>query len=122
MVTFFIRVLVYTHGYINARTGTNGEEFLPEGVEAAELDTTTVLDRTPVAALFVAGGGDRIAPVIDVRKLFGRAAPGSEMVVVAGASHEAVPYHFDELLPSVLAWLNERNGSLRAEVGNRQPH
>lgn len=91
-------------------------------VEAAELDTTTVLDRTPVAALFVAGGGDRIAPVIDVRKLFGRAAPGSEMVVVAGASHEAVPYHFDELLPSVLAWLNERNGSLRAEVGNRQPY
>lgn len=91
-------------------------------VEAAELDMTTVLDRTPVAALFVAGGTDRIAPVADVRKLFVKAAPNSELVVVADAGHEAVPYHFDELLTPVLAWLNERNGSLRAEVGNRQPH
>ena len=78
-------------------------------VDAAGLDTTTVLDRTPVAALFVAGAGDKIAPVADVRKLAGKAVPGSEIVVVPDASHEAVVYHFDELLAPVLAWLDGKH-------------
>lgn len=74
-------------------------------VPPEELDTTTVLARKPVAALFVAGGADRISPESEVRKLYDQAEPGSELVVVPQASHEAVPYYFNGLVPPVLAWL-----------------
>jgi pimeloyl-ACP methyl ester carboxylesterase len=78
-------------------------------VEPGELDTTTVLARSPVAALFVVGTEDKITPLADVRKLYEEAAPGSEWIVVPGATHEAVPYCFSELVPPVLAWLEKAN-------------
>ena len=74
-------------------------------VEPAQLDTTRVLASSPVAALFVVGTEDRITPVADVRKLYREAAPGSELVVVPEATHEAVTYFFKDLVPPVLAWL-----------------
>ena len=74
-------------------------------VSPEELDTTTVLARNPVGALFVAGGDDHISPATEVNKLCAIAAPGSELVVVPQASHESVPYFFDDLVPPVLAWL-----------------
>lgn len=74
-------------------------------VPAEELDTATVLARKPVVALFVAGGADRISPESEVRKLYDQAAPGSEFFVVPEASHEAVTYYFNGLVPPVLAWL-----------------
>ena len=76
------------------------------GVPASDLDTTTVLARHPVSALFVSGTEDNIIPPADVQRLFGEALPDSELIVVPGATHETVTYHFNELVPPVLAWLN----------------
>jgi pimeloyl-ACP methyl ester carboxylesterase len=78
-------------------------------VEPVELDTTRVLARSPVAALFAAGTEDKITPVAEVRKLYLEAAPGSELVVLPEATHEAVTYFFKDLVPPVLAWLKAQN-------------
>jgi pimeloyl-ACP methyl ester carboxylesterase len=75
------------------------------GVEKGQLDTTSALAGNPVTALFVAGTEDTIAPAGDVRRLYQEAAPGSVLVVVPGATHEAVTYFFRELVPPVLDWL-----------------
>jgi pimeloyl-ACP methyl ester carboxylesterase len=76
------------------------------GVPAEDLDTTTVLARHPLTALFVSGSEDSVIPSADVRELFKEALPGSELIVVPGATHETVTYHFNELVPPILAWLN----------------
>jgi pimeloyl-ACP methyl ester carboxylesterase len=83
------------------------------GVQADDLDTTTVLRRHPVTALFVSGTEDSVIPSADVRKLFEEALPGSELIVVPGATHETVTYHFSELVPPVLAWLNTNGPATR---------
>ena len=80
------------------------------GDPAGELDTTTELARCPVSALFVAGAEDKITPVADVEQLRALAAPGSELIVVPDATHEAVTYFFAELVPPVLAWLSGAGG------------
>lgn len=84
-----------------------GLKYLPAllKVPVEELDPATVLARHPVTALFVAGSEDRISPEADVRRLYGQAAPGSEMVVVPQASHESVTYYFNGLVEPVLVWL-----------------
>ena len=75
------------------------------GTTAAELDTTTVLSRHPVRALFVAADADEIAPVSEVRQLSALAAPGSQLVVVPRSTHETVTYRFADLVEPVTAWL-----------------
>jgi pimeloyl-ACP methyl ester carboxylesterase len=70
-----------------------------------ELDTTTVLKRSPVTALFIAGGDDHIAPAADVENLKQMAGQGSELIVEPNATHESVTYYFHDLAPPVLAWL-----------------
>jgi cephalosporin-C deacetylase-like acetyl esterase len=74
-------------------------------ISAGELDTTTVLRRRPVTALFVAGGNDTIAPAKDVELLDSLALPGSKIIIVPEATHEALTYYFNDLLTPVLAWL-----------------
>jgi len=76
-------------------------------VEPEQLDTKKVLAGSPVAALFAVGTEDRITPVGDVRQLYEEAAPGSELVVVPEATHEAVTYFFKDLVPPVLKWLRK---------------
>jgi len=92
-------------------------------VEPSQLDTVTVLARSPVVALFVAGAEDNITPAADVRRLYQAAARGSELIVVPGATHEAVTYFFNDLVPPVLAWLNGKAGGPQSESGsqNGQP-
>ena len=91
-------------------------------VPAAELDPTTEMAQHPVAALFVAGAEDKITPVTDVEELRLLAAPGSELVLVPGATHEAVTYFFADLVPPVLAWLAGTNGAagVTADGGERR--
>lgn len=89
-------------------------------VEPDELDPVMVLARNPVAALFVAGGADKIAPPKDVQELFWVSASGSELEVIPHATHEALPYYFNELAPSVLAWLKRQNGGRNTEVGSQK--
>lgn len=84
-------------------------------VEPDELDTTTVLTRSPVVALFVAGADDKVAPAAEVRRLYEQSAPGSELVVMPHATHEALPYYFNELAPPVLTWLDGSNRDRKVE-------
>ena len=86
-------------------------------VEAGQLDTTQVLARSSVSALFVAGTEDTITPVADVRKLYQEAAPDSQLVVVPEATHEAVTYFFRDLVPPVLEWLGGKRAGLNTETG-----
>lgn len=77
-------------------------------VSANELDTTTVLRRKPVVALFITGSEDKIAPMNDVEELEALASPGSKIMVVPGATHEGLTYYFPELAPVILPWLDGR--------------
>ena len=79
-------------------------------VPAEELDTTTVLRRTPVAALFVAGGRDRIAPPAAVETLRALALAESELLLLPQATHEALPYDFEALALPVQTWLGRHAG------------
>ena len=76
-------------------------------ISPAEFDTTTVLRRKPVKALFIAGGEDKISPPHEVEKVRALASPGSEFIVVPDATHEALTYYFKELVPAVLPWLDD---------------
>ena len=76
-------------------------------IPAGEFDTTTVLTRKPVSALFVAGGNDKITSVKEVEQLRSLALPGSKLIVVPEATHESLTYYFTDLLPPVRAWLTE---------------
>lgn len=98
------------------------------GVPAGELDTTTVLARHPVTALFIAGAEDSIAPPADVAGLERLAAPGSQFMVVPHATHEALTYYFDDLTQPVLDWLAGAEGgsfkiqsSKSKEIPNSKP-
>jgi len=84
-----------------------GLKRLPEilDVPSGELDTTTILARQPVKALFIATDGDEIIPLTDVRLLSEMAAPGSKLIVVPAATHESLPYYFGDLAQPVLEWL-----------------
>jgi pimeloyl-ACP methyl ester carboxylesterase len=74
-----------------------------------ELDTTTLLSRQRVSALFVAGSNDLITPAAEVERLCRLAAPDSRVIVVPRATHESVTYFFDDLVPPVLDWLARTN-------------
>jgi len=94
-------------GWIPEACVKAGLKKLPEllRVEPGELDTTTVLARAPVPALFVAGGLDDITPVSDVSRLHALAGTGSQLLVVPGTTHESLPYWMDRLADPVLTWL-----------------
>jgi len=72
-----------------------------------ELDLTSVLHRSPVAALFIAGAEDCIVPPEEVRRLQTLAATPSRFLIVPQATHEAAPYFFDDLAQPVMAWLEQ---------------
>jgi pimeloyl-ACP methyl ester carboxylesterase len=76
-------------------------------IPASEFDTTTVLRRKPVKALFIAGSDDNISPIKEVKEVQALALPGSEFIVVPDATHEALTYYFKDLVPVVLPWLDE---------------
>lgn len=89
-----------------------------------ELDTTTVLARSPEKALFVAGANDKIAPAADVKQLWALAAPDSEFIVVPDATHETLTYYFSRLSQPVLDWLSsqgESENSATSHVGRGIP-
>ncbi len=81
-------------------------------VGPGELDTLAVLTRHPVEALFVAAVDDRITPAKDVRRLRDRADARSRLLVVPGATHEALLYFFDDLVPPTLDWFDRARDSV----------
>jgi pimeloyl-ACP methyl ester carboxylesterase len=98
-------------GWLPKAVIKSGLKKLPSVLQtpASEFDTTTVLSRKPVTALFVAGGEDKITPVKDVEQLRALALPESKIIVVPDATHEALTYYFSDLIPPILAWLDEEN-------------
>jgi pimeloyl-ACP methyl ester carboxylesterase len=78
-------------------------------IRATEFDTTTVLERKPVQALFIAGQDDTIAPPSAVERVRALALPGSEFVIVPEATHEALTYYFKDMVPVVLPWMDQTN-------------
>jgi pimeloyl-ACP methyl ester carboxylesterase len=87
----------------------SGLKKLPSVLHAEydQLDPITYLEDKSISALFVAGEKDRVTPVEDVRQLFNNATEGSEWLIVPEATHEAVPYFFDELVPAVRVWFEK---------------
>lgn len=81
---------------------------------AAQFDLTTVLQNSPVSALFVAGALDNISPPEEVRRLHALASPASRLLIVPDATHEAVPYFLKDLLEPAMSWLEERESPTQA--------
>ena len=98
-----------------------GLKHLPQVLhaDAAELDLTTVLQRSPIKALLVAGGEDKIAPLDDIRRLHALSATQSQLLIVPHATHEAAPYFFDDLAEPVISWLKQAETS--SGVASDQP-
>jgi pimeloyl-ACP methyl ester carboxylesterase len=97
----------YAH-WLPQRLVKSGLNKLPSLLDVApeELNMTTVLARSPEVALFIAGEADKVTPPADVRRLYEASTVGSRFVTVPGATHEAVPYYFDQLAQSVVSWLD----------------
>jgi len=74
-------------------------------IPATEFDTITFMEQHPVKALFIAGGLDKIAPPREVERVRDLAPPGSKLVLVPDATHEALTYYFKDLGPPVRSWL-----------------
>lgn len=85
-----------------------GLKRLPALLEASpeQLDPVKALAGRPVRALLIAGGRDAIAPVASVERLRVLHPAGSRMVVADQATHETIPFLFDELVGPVLDWLS----------------
>ena len=85
----------------------SGIKRLPELLEVQPdtLDTVSLLQKSPVKALFIAGELDEITTVADVQQVCNAAATGSRLLVIPKATHEALPYYFDDLVHPVLNWL-----------------
>ena len=54
----------------------------------------------------MAGGQDKITPEKDVESLYSLASPGSKFIVAPNATHELLTYCFSDLVPPILAWLD----------------
>ena len=89
-----------------------GLDKLPSVLEIPqdELDMTSVLERKPVPALLVAGSDDEVTPLADVAEVFAKVSPGSRLVIVPQATHEALTYFFDDLTGPVIEWLDGEVG------------
>ncbi len=76
------------------------------GVAPEELDTRTIMQRSPCDTFFIAGAQDRITPPEVVLELFAATTRQRQMLTVADATHEAAPYFFTDLEAPVVEWLN----------------
>ncbi len=95
-------------------------------VDPAELDPLTALTRHPPRALIVAASEDKVTPTAEMDRLLAALAPGSRRIVIEGATHETLPYHFSEVLPPLLDWLKagasdeqEHGFGIEEEKGSR---
>lgn len=78
------------------------------GVEAEALETDAAIRGRGIRALLVASADDVITPPEDAAALRELAAPGSELLIVGGGTHETLPYLFDQHGSLVRDWLARR--------------
>lgn len=75
------------------------------GAAPNALDTDAAIRGRAVRALLVASVGDRITPPEDAAALRELAGAGSEFLVIGDATHETLPYAFDQHGRFVRDWL-----------------
>ncbi|HEX3797408.1 MAG TPA: alpha/beta fold hydrolase [Verrucomicrobiae bacterium] len=80
------------------------------GVQPGALDPETVMEKSPISALFIAGTDDKIMPLAEVRRLEKLARPDSKLIVVPHATHESIIYFFPDIAQPILAWLDASAG------------
>jgi pimeloyl-ACP methyl ester carboxylesterase len=77
------------------------------GVPPEALDTTAALREHDVTALLIAAREDVVTPPDDSRKLRALLSDESDLLVVGPATHETLPYAFDQHGPRIRHWLQE---------------
>lgn len=90
---------------------------LPEllDVPPHALDTAAAIRGKGVRAFFVASAGDTVTPPEASSELRELAGPGSGFLVVGDATHEMLPYLFEQHGPPVVKWLAEVAREARVE-------
>ena len=80
------------------------------------LDTSSAIRGRSMRAFLVSGQGDVVTPPEDGSELRGLAGPGSGFLIVGDATHEVLPYLFDQHGEVVLRWLAEVARESRSET------
>lgn len=80
------------------------------GVESETLDTSPVVPRVGVPALYVAAGRDQVAPMPDVARLARLHGGPVRYLPVIEATHETLPFHFQALRAGVVDWFDRHLG------------
>jgi alpha-beta hydrolase superfamily lysophospholipase len=75
-------------------------------VQPEDLNPSSWTELNRQAALFIAGGEDRIVPVDQVERLSQSGNPNNRLIVVPKAAHEPLPFYFDDLAGPVARWLS----------------
>ena len=86
------------------------------GVGREVLDTSSAIRGRSMRAFLVSGQGDVVTPPEDGSELRGLAGPGSGFLIVGDATHEVLPYLFDQHGEVVLRWLAEVARESRSET------
>lgn len=81
------------------------------GLHPSDLDPVANLNPRPPMALLMASDHDVIAPPRDVEQLQLGCAGGSRLHVVAGPTHEQLPFQLASLAPVIKPWLASRSPS-----------
>ncbi|MGE3308826.1 MAG: alpha/beta hydrolase [Limisphaerales bacterium] len=93
------------------------------GVAPERMDTLASIHGCDVVALLVASAEDVVTPPEDSAALLLELGRGSELLIVGNASHEALPFHFDQHGEHVLRWIGEvveqDSGRARGLAGGR---
>jgi pimeloyl-ACP methyl ester carboxylesterase len=91
-----------------------GLRALPElvGAEPCELDPGCWM-KAEEGVLFVAGKMDKISTPDQVEELRDLGGAGDELISVEHASHEALPFYFQDLAGPVGDWLEEKDTLVR---------
>ena len=85
----------------------NAARHLPEltGATPRQLDPIQWIQGRPIRACLVAGTGDTIAPVREVRELQSTLGTNTAYFQTTNGIHETIPLQVEELAPSVRQWL-----------------
>lgn len=76
------------------------------GVAETELNPRDMMQRSVPDTLFIAAKDDKIAPPDAVWELYQLAPEERKFLIIANATHEAVPYFFEVLEAPIAEWLN----------------
>jgi dienelactone hydrolase len=85
----------------------NAARHLPEltGVAPGQLDPIQWIENRPIRACLIAGTGDTISPIREVRELESTLGTNTAYFQITNGIHETIPLQVEELAPTVRQWL-----------------